>query len=155
MRLRHRKQREEAEIQFGPFADIAFLLIIFFILATELMKPMAEKVRIPSGKTDAQKTETENLTVNLKPGEIHYGKKAEVIKSIEVFRQRLADENFAKRSEQERTVVVEEDPATPYEWWYQVAMAIHESGGNLALVEYEEEKGQGGSGGQAPSGDQP
>ena len=43
-----RKPRPDADINVGPFSDIAFLMIIFFILATTLIKPAGGKLDIPS-----------------------------------------------------------------------------------------------------------
>ena len=61
-----RRKRREANIDVTSFSDIAFLLIIFFILTTTFVKPAGRKMEIPSGASNAEKSERtyENCRTN-------------------------------------------------------------------------------------------
>jgi len=136
--LLRRKARPQPEIYVASFADIAFLLIIFFILTTELNKPFGKELQIPSGVTDPAQKAKENLTVNLKPGfQIRYGEKAQEIRSLPELQEKLKSENLLARKEEDRIVILDSSPLVSYKDYYQVVMAITKAGGVLALVEYE------------------
>ncbi len=153
MRMR-RRHREDPEINVGSFADVAFLLIIFFILTTELVKPAGEEIAIPSGTPDQSK-QVEYPTVNLRPDgtgglEIRYGERAEQLTMMSL-RERLMQEDFPKKAEQDRVVVVDSSPEVSWQHYYEVTMAITRAGGVLALIDRGEDQQGGGSGGGAES----
>jgi len=69
-----RRPRAEPEINVASFSDIAFLLIIFFILTTTFAKPEGQTLQIPSGAPDKSKSKEEQPTVNLSStGRITWG----------------------------------------------------------------------------------
>ena len=54
------------EIDIPSFSDIAFLLIIFFILTTSLNRPMGRIIDMPSTSTpDQQKSNATTPSVNI------------------------------------------------------------------------------------------
>lgn len=59
-----RRGRGLSEINMGPFADIAFLLIIFFMLNTTFMKDGNIKLN-PAASSDLEKLEQVQLSVSL------------------------------------------------------------------------------------------
>jgi len=133
--LLKKKTRPEAEINLGAFSDIAFLLIIFFILTTTLIRPAFEKLSIPSGTSDPTAKEQKNLTINLSPTEIRYGPKGRPV-SMDKLHELLKAENFPAKSEQDRIVILDSTDDVLYEDYYGVVMAIAKSGGVLALIEH-------------------
>ena len=139
MRLESKSGRRSADIDVGAFADIAFLLIIFFILTTTFIRPFGHKLNIPSGTTDVAKKEEKQLTINLKPGQIAYGEQSEQL-TVDELRMRLARVQLLKRKPEKRLVIVECAQNVPYEQYFQVVMAVTDAGGVLALIE-EEDKG--------------
>lgn len=122
------------ELDMSSFSDIAFLLIIFFILTTTFVKPFGRELEIPSGTSDTSKKEQKQLQINLKSRRIMYGEKAEQV-TIEQLRELLNAEQLGKRPQDDRIVVVECTEDVPYEQYFQVVMAITQAGGVLALIE--------------------
>ena len=133
MQLGRHKARPP-QINVMSFSDIAFLLIIFFIITASFVRPAGEEMQIPSGTTDTSLKAEKELTVRLQPGKIIYGPKAKVV-TLEQLKGALADENLPARLEKDRTVIVDSGPAVPYEQYYRVLMAINKAGGQIALVE--------------------
>jgi biopolymer transport protein ExbD len=133
------KQRRSItpEINVGSFSDIAFLLIIFFILTTTFVRPAGDRLQIPAGTTDQSKREDKQITLNLRPGEILYGEKNTPM-TLDQLRATLLNANLRALSEEKRMVVLDSAPEVAYEDYFQVVMAIANAGGVLALVDHEE-----------------
>ena len=131
----NRNKRRMPEIDVGAFSDIAFLLIIFFILTTTFVKPAGEKIEIPSGSQDESKKQKQ-ITVVLKGDEIIYGEKGRKI-SLEEFRQVMIDQNFKSKKPEQRMVLLEAQKDVVYDRYYKVVMAINKADGVLALMERE------------------
>ncbi len=129
-----RKKKLELDINVGSFADIAFLLIIFFILTTTFIRPTGRQLEIPTSTNDPEQKEQKQLTITMVPGKIYYGEEAKVLSIAEV-REALERQNFAEKSEDDRIVVVESRNNVPYEEWFQVVTAIGKAGGVLGLIE--------------------
>ena len=136
-----RKHYPEAEVIIYSIIDIAFLLLIFFILTTTLARTAGTKLSIPSGVSDPARKDEKQLSVNLRPGEIFYGEKAERLSLVEL-RDRLRRENLLARDPNRRIVIVESTTTVPYEEYFQVVTAIAKAGGVIALVDYEDEGGK-------------
>lgn len=132
-----RRPRPGAGIDVGPFADVAFLLIIFFILTTTFVVTAGRKMDIPSGSSTPSKTEQEQITVNLTPHTIEYGEDSTEM-SIDRLRVVLAAEKFAEKEAEQRMVILDSRDDVSYGRYYQVVMAITEAGGVLALVDESE-----------------
>ncbi len=139
-----RKIRQDSEIDVSSFSDIAFLLIIFFILTTSVVRMTGQELNIPSGQPSQEKTEEDKtLTVNLTPGQIRYGEGEQPpIISFESLRTQLFEQDFKnKTGDKDRMVILNSAPDVPYHEYFQVVCAISDAGGILALVE--EDPGEG------------
>jgi biopolymer transport protein ExbD len=137
MRVR-RKQYKEAEVIIYSIIDIAFLLLIFFILTTTLAKTAGSKLTIPSGVSDPSRSEEKQITVNLKSSDIYFGERGDRL-TLEEFRARLQAENFFARDPAKRIIVLDSTSDVPYEVYFQVVTAIARAGGVVALVDRSEE----------------
>ena len=129
-----RKEREFAGIDVTSFADVAFLLIIFFILTTTFVRPAGRKMQIPSGSSEPSEVEQKQMTVLLTPEKIEIGEEDGAF-TIDQLRLKLADANFPARPPEERMVVLESREDVTYERYFQVVTAIADAGGILALVD--------------------
>lgn len=69
--FRRKKEKPEPEIPTASFSDIAFLLIIYFILATSLSKEMGFRTDIPAGQKAQQATEEKGVL--LKEDGLYWG----------------------------------------------------------------------------------
>ncbi|MHC4253332.1 MAG: ExbD/TolR family protein, partial [Planctomycetota bacterium] len=101
-----KRELPSASIDVGAFSDIAFLLIIFFILTTSFLKPFGHGLEIPSGSSDESRKDQKQLTVNLRPGEILFGEKGEKV-TFERLRELLLAQKFEDKKAEERMVLLE------------------------------------------------
>lgn len=129
-----RQSRAQANVDVSAFADIAFLLIIFFILTTTFVKKLGDRLEIPSGSADPARKQEKQLTINLSTTEIRYGADAKQV-SMPELRAALGEANLPARKPGQRIVILDSAPDVPYERYFQVVMAVTDAGGVLALLE--------------------
>lgn len=114
------------------FPDIAFLLIVFFLLVTTLLETKGFKTDIPAGEKSESKEE-ELPTVTLLPDRILYNE-GEV--SIEELRKILDELDLEEKEEKnERLVMLVANDKPVWKQYYPVWAAIAEHGGVVAMVE--------------------
>ena len=133
MRLK-RKTKRTPEIDMSAFSDLAFLLIIFFILTTTLEQFTGTKLDIPAGVEKEDQAEQEQLTINLAVDTIRYGKEGRVL-TLDQLREALAAENLAEREANERVVLVDAREDVPYDLYYKVITAVADAGGIMGLIQ--------------------
>ncbi|HUT34442.1 MAG TPA: biopolymer transporter ExbD [Planctomycetota bacterium] len=131
------KSKSLFEPELTSFADIAFLLIVFFILTTTFITPAGNKLDIPSASADPAKSEDKQLTITLVGQDIRYGSQGERV-TLDDLRRKLLGQNFRAKPPGKRIVIVNARPDVPYELYFEVVMAIHGADGVLALLEEEE-----------------
>ena len=125
------------EIDIPSFSDIAFLLIIFFILTTSLNRPMGRIIDMPSTSTpDQQKSNATTPSVNILADRIMFvegeGSGKEV--TLSELRSDLMSRGLAAASESDRMVLLEVAPEVQYERYFQVITMISEAGGIVAML---------------------
>jgi biopolymer transport protein ExbD len=135
----HRRNRAMAALDVSAFADIAFLLIIFFILTTTFVRPAGAPLEIPAGAEDKKQSEKKNLTVSLSPTAIRYGEKGEAV-TLDELRARLLKRDLPRRAEADRIVILDSAPTVKYQAYYEVVMVINSTGGVLALIDEEPDR---------------
>jgi biopolymer transport protein ExbD len=131
-----RRSSTQGNVDVSAFADVAFLLIIFFILTTTFTKTLGSSLEIPSGSADPAKKQEKQLTVSLAATEIRFGSKGTKVSMAEL-REALAAENLLARKPEQRIVILDSAANVPYERYFQVVMAVGDAGGVLALLEEE------------------
>lgn len=136
MALRRRTPRH-LELDLSAFADVAFLLIIFFILTTTFVKPAGSKLDIPAGETGPAGSEEDHLQISLAGETIRYGTSNREV-SIDELRAALLQEDLRAREPNKRIVLVKSESNVAYGLYYKVVMAIDAADGVLALIEEEE-----------------
>jgi biopolymer transport protein ExbD len=124
------------EPEVTSFADIAVLLIIFFILTTTFVVPAGNRLEIPSATQDPAKSQQKPPTVTLAGSDIMYGPRGDRI-SLEGLRRQLLAENFKAKPPDRRIVVVTSRPDVAYQLYFDVVMAITDAEGVLAIIEDE------------------
>ena len=128
-----KKKRDAADVNVGPFSDIAFLLIIFFILTATLTRMAGNKLDVPSAQQSESKSKTEQPTVTLAGNRITWGQSARELE-LDDLRARLIELNLLDKPEGKRIVVINSSPNVPYQRYYEVMMAVHEAGGILGMI---------------------
>jgi biopolymer transport protein ExbD len=131
-RRKQEKKHRSGEIPTGSFSDIAFLLIIYFLVATTLVKVKSITADLPSGETSTTAQTDKTPTVNLRGDEVYFD---DARITIEELNQRLADMELANREPSARVILLESANGTPYEHYFQALATISANGGVVALVE--------------------
>ena len=130
------KKHRSGEIPVGSFSDIAFLLIIYFLVATTLMKVKSVTADMPSGEATSQSSADDNTpTINLVGTEIRYKDK---VVSLAVLNERLAALNLREKEGDKKVILLEATRATPYDVYFKALAAISSNGGIVAIVEEDE-----------------
>lgn len=129
------KKHRDGEIPVGSFSDIAFLLIIYFMVATSLVKVKSITADLPSGEKTSQAQSDKTPIVNLRGGEIFFNDKPVSLVDLEV---RLAALDLGVQESSKRVIMLESTRDTSYEAYFQVLAAISANGGVVALVEEEQ-----------------
>lgn len=136
------REKAEAEIDVGAFADIAFLLIIFFILTTSIVRSTGQEVELPQAQTpENKKVDDKTPTVNLLEDKILFGEDEENMDeiSIDALRADLLARNLREAEESERMVVLEVGEDVAYDRYFKTVSMISDVGGIIAIVEEVEE----------------
>lgn len=117
--------------------DIAFNLIVFFLVCASTSPDRGRKQDIPRSESKQDKQEqSQNLDVALtRTGVSLNGGPVRLTEFPAQIRRSLA----AKTRPEDRVVVVKSAPDTPYEHWIKVTAWIEEAGGVVTL-QMEEEK---------------
>lgn len=93
MARRNRGSEDDAQIDLTPMLDMAFILLIFFIVTTSFVKEAGIDVNRPSAKT-AERKERGNILIAIRPsGEIWIDKKVVDLRAVRATVERLHAEN--------------------------------------------------------------
>ncbi len=133
-RYSREKKHRSGEIPTGSFSDIAFLLIIYFLVATTLVKVKTITADLPSGEKSTQSQPEKTPIVNLRGAEVFFN---DTKMNMEGLNQRLATLNLADREPAKRVIMLESAKGTPYEHYFQALATISANDGVVAIVEDE------------------
>lgn len=135
MARRSREQKHRSGgIPTDSFSDIAFLLIIYFLVATSLVKLQSISADLPSGEKAEQPQAEKTPIVNLRGGQVFFNDKPVELAELA---ERLAALDLAAQEPEKRVVMLETAKGTSYDAYFQALAAISASGGVVALVEEE------------------
>ena len=137
IRRNRERKRHEGTIPTDSFSDIAFLLIIYFLVATTLVKVKSISADLPAGEKSTSAQTDKTPTVNLRGGEIFFNDKP---LDLEGLKARLAALELARLEPEKRVVLLESAAGTPYQNYFQAMAAISASGGVVAIVEDDKKK---------------
>jgi biopolymer transport protein ExbD len=136
--MRNKNSKEEkhrsGEIPVGSFSDIAFLLIIYFLVATSLVKLKGITADLPSGEKATQAQSSKTPIVNLRGGQTFFNDKPVSLEELEA---RLLALDLAEAEGNAKVIMLESTRDTPYQSYFQAMATISESGGVIAIVEEE------------------
>ena len=127
-----KKKYREITIPTDSFSDIAFLLIIYFLVATSLVKIKSISADLPAGEKSASAQTDKTPTINLRGSEIFFNDKPLDLKALNA---RLATLELTKLEPDKRVVLLESAAGTLYQNYFQALAAISANGGVVALVE--------------------
>jgi biopolymer transport protein ExbD len=133
-RQKNEKKHRTGDIPVDSFSDIAFLLIIYFLVATTLVKVKSITADMPAGEKSNQAQSEKTPIINLRGTEIFFNDKRA---SMDELNDRLAALKLAEQSTEKRVIMLESAKGTPYENYFQALAAISANNGVVALVEEE------------------
>ena len=133
-RSKQEKKHRSGDIPTDSFSDIAFLLIIYFLVATTLVKMKSVTADLPAGEKSAQEQAEKTPIINLRGSEVFFNDKPA---NMEELNERLAALKLAELSPGKRVIMLESTKGTPYENYFQALAAISANNGVVALVEAE------------------
>ncbi|MGB2820259.1 MAG: biopolymer transporter ExbD [Phycisphaerae bacterium] len=119
-----RRRRGEPVIPTDSFADIAFLLIIYFILAASISQDWGFRTDIPAGQKATEATDEK--TILLRDDGIFWGERNI---SIDELRGELTGLNLLNRDPNSRVVQFEAKGNVVWQRYYEVLAAIEQAGG--------------------------
>jgi len=130
MARRRRKRRLAGFPDLTSFSDIAFLLIIYFILATSLHQVAGLRTDMPAGQK-ARQAKAEQKAITLHVDGILWGRQ-EV--SVRQLREELVRLELPARDPNDRVVQFEAKGGVSWQQYYDVLAAIEHAGGTPGIV---------------------
>lgn len=135
---RRRKPKKPPEIPVASFADMAFLLIIFFVLISSFNKVKGFVSDLPSGQVSQQQQRGDIPTVVVDPGAVRLN---DTSVTMDELRQRLKGLNLNTRTNaDERIVILESSAGIDYQSYFGAMAAINSAGGIVAIVKEDGDK---------------
>lgn len=134
--MRRRRQRVLVEPPAHATGDIAFNLIVFFLVCASIQPDSGRPQTLPSSETVEENKQSENI-------EIAVSRSAVIVNGDVTPRNRLFTRLktllSGKTSPDEKVVVVKSDSDTPYAQWIYVTSIVDDAGGVVTL-QLEEER---------------
>lgn len=128
-----RKARGSGDVDLTSFSDLAFLLIVFFVLTTTFVRPQGASLAIPSKTEDPEDAPEEDIpTIHLFPDRVIFENRPTTLDGV---RRRLFEMRLTERPEADRVIILEPSPDVVFEDYFRVVTAISQAGGILALIE--------------------
>lgn len=135
-----KRVKPDGDIDVGAFSDVAFLLLIFFILTTTFLQYSGKEVVIPAtSKPENKKQQSDKMpSVNMFDGKITYSEDGDNLQDVsyEELQKKLMDLGMhAAEEDQEKMVVLEYDAKVKYSEVYPVITLIADAGGIIVYQE--------------------
>ena len=129
MKLRRNKLLVEPPA--GASSDIAFILIIFFLVCASVQPDTGRSQTIPRSEEQEDKSkQSRNIEVSMSPGAVVVNG---TVVAAEDVRAKLKTLLAGREREEDRIVVVQSSPATTYSRWIDVTGQVEEAGGIITL----------------------
>jgi len=117
--------------------DIAFILIVFFLVCASVQPDQGRQQQLPrSEEQQEKKNQSKNPTVLIKRGEVDINDQR--VKKVD-FLPKMAELLRGKEKPEDRVVVVKSAKDTPYYFWIEITGLIEQAGGVITL-QLEEER---------------
>ncbi|NQT86707.1 biopolymer transporter ExbD [bacterium] len=134
-RRRRRRKRDHGcdDIPVASFSDIAFLLIIFFILATTLATTRGFITELPSGEK-SEKPPEKTTTVHLNAGVLRID---DDVVSLKELKAKLLGMKLHAQSGDGKVVMFEATGRVDYQDYYEIMAVVARAGGSICIVREE------------------
>ena len=133
-RSKQEKKHRSGDLPVDSFSDIAFLLIIYLMVATTLVTVKTVTADLPAGEKSTQAQSDKTPIINLRGAEIFFNDKPV---KLDELNERLAALDLASQNPEKRIIMLESAKGTVYENYFQALASISANGGVVAIVEEE------------------
>lgn len=127
--MKLRRQALLTEPSASATSDIAFILIIFFLVCASVQQEDGRPQEIPN--SDKERQSKNPIRVGLERDHIKLNGEVMAMKKFE---EGLLNLISNKVNEAEKTVAVRCGPTVPYDRWMNVTAAIEKAGGTITLM---------------------
>ena len=110
--------------------DIAFILMIFFLVCASVQPGTGREQTIPRSEEEEETQKSNNIEVSISPGAVVVD--GEPIPTHRL-RRKLEGMLAGKQREEDRVVIVQSSPRTNYQHWVKVTSIIEKAGGIITL----------------------
>ena len=110
--------------------DIAFILMIFFLVCASVQPGTGREQTIPRSEEEEETQKSNNIEVSISPGAVVVD--GEPIPTHRL-RRKLEGMLAGKTREEDRVVIVQSSPRTNYQHWVKVTSIIEKAGGIITL----------------------
>lgn len=138
-------QKTDASIPLSSMADVAFLLIIFFMLTSTMVQESGIELTLPQAKKTEQKKTREKSIVISKKGQYYLNG---VPMSPEAIEQALTDLLKGAKDDEARSVTIKADKSIEWQTVVTAIDIVNRLDGILVLIM--EEEGPAGAGSSGP-----
>ncbi|MFT4549811.1 MAG: biopolymer transport protein ExbD [Pseudoalteromonas tetraodonis] len=110
--------------------DIAFILMIFFLVCASVQPGTGREQTIPRSEEEDQSQQSQNIEVSISPGAVVVD--GEPIPTHRL-RRKLEAMLAGKEKEEDRVIIVKSSPRVQYQHWISVTTIIEQAGGIITL----------------------
>jgi len=132
---KRQQKRGTPEIPVNSFSDIAFLLIIFFIVATTITRLTGIVTDMPAGEKSEKVDKTP--TIQLHDDEIRYNQDVVTMLAL---RKRLDGLELREKEGDDKVILLEATGDVKYQTYFETMSTISAAGGMIAIVREEKTK---------------
>ena len=138
MRLRNRRNKLLIEPPASATGDIAFNLIVFFLVCASTQPDSGRTQTLPRAEEIDEQQEVENIEVQLSRNTNTVILNGDPVRTVNLV-ARLRLMLSRKTREEDKVVIVKSKPDTPYFYWIDITGKIVEAGG-IITIQTEEER---------------
>jgi len=135
--MKERRSKLLVEPPATATGDIAFNLIVFFLVCASVQPDSGRSQTIPrADESEQQQEQAEDTTVEIYRDRVTINGQHVLLPEL---RTRIREKLAGTQSEEERIVIVKSKSDVSYQFWIRVTSAIEEAGGIITL-QIEEER---------------
>ena len=117
--------------------DIAFNLIVFFLVCASSQPATGRRQDLPSSEKSKQEQQNKSIEVSLTQSETMVTVNGDPTKAVD-FPARIMRLLSQKPRPEDRVVIVKSTPDTPYQHWISITSQIQDAGGSITIQREEQ-----------------
>jgi len=136
-----RPVRPPGDVDVTSFSDLAFLLIVFFVLTTTFLRPEGAAISIPSSTHDPERKPKQDPTmINLSADTLLLNGKNI---TMDALRSQLFDMKLDQVEDDQKTIILDSASDVTFQRYFRIVTSVSRAGGILAIQEPVEDAEEG------------